>query len=155
MDGRAAFIWLRQQEAQALHHRLGWAAALIPAFGASAAGLLWVVMSVLILALLPHVSSTEAWTSVASCRAPLTILLGVLLLSWSLASCWVVFLWGRSRGCTQMRRCCCCGSKAVQLSFSIWCVHIFLSFRDGRGLLEVCLQSGARYRWQMELFLSW
>lgn len=94
------------------------------------------------------------WTSMASCRAPSAILLGVLLLSWSLASCWVLFLWGQSQGCIQTRRCCCCESKVVQLSFSIWCVHIFLSCRDGKGLLESCLQPVARYRWQMELLVA-
>lgn len=97
-------------------------------------------------------AAQRAWTSTASCRAPSAILLGVLLLSWSLASCWVVFLWGQSQGCIQVRRCCCYESKAVQLSFSIWCVHIFLSCRDGKGLLESCLQRVALCSWQMELF---
>lgn len=76
------------------------------------------------------------------------------LMSWSLTSCWVVFLWGQSQGCIQMRRCCCCGCKVVQRCFSIWCVHIFLSFKAGKGLLESCLQSVAWYRWQ-SCFIGW
>lgn len=53
------------------------------------------VISVAILASLPCVSNTgDLETSMASHRVPQTILLSVLLLSWSLASCWVVFLRG-------------------------------------------------------------
>lgn len=58
---------------------------------------------------------------------------------------------GQSHGSFQLGRCYYCGSEVVQLSFSMWCVHIFLSFRDEKALLECCLQSVAWYRWKMEL----